>query len=383
MNQGKASVAENKPAEAIVALERAHDIFAQRRAAYQEPKWTVLTPTKLTSNGGATFTLRPDGSILASGTHADRDDYTIVAKSSLNRITALRLEALPDPSLPANGPGRHASGDFHLNELRVYTGTKPCPLTDIVVEYDQYKQSRLVIDRRLDTAAGWSNHPHAGRPNFAAIATDFRHSPSDELKFEMYFSRSADTQHALGRFRLSATDDPAAFKTVAARLELKNGETVDLSLVLAKAYALLGQNDRALAAFIETVTLASDAAEHARIVSEAAPFDGLLEKLGEQLSSVAMFQSELARHYAARGNAPLAEATSTRARRLFGERLAEDPEDAIIAAELARFLLDALEREAALVTDTSGASRLATRADRCAEAHRPVGKAGCGVSPFR
>lgn len=352
ITQGKASLAESKPAEAIVALERARDVFAQRRATYHEPKWTVLTPTKLTSSGGATLTLRPDGSILASGTNPDRGAYTILAKPPLGRVTALRLEALPDPSLPSGGPGRHESGNFHLNELRVFSGTMPCPLADIAVEYDYGREHRFVIDRRLDSKAGWSNHPHAGRPNAAVIATDFRIDANDGLKIELYFSRSRYTRHDLGRFRLSVTDDPDAFKTVAARFELKDGEVAELSLTLAKAYAANGQSDRALIAFTETVTLASDAAEYARIVSAAAPVDGLLEKLAEQCSSFVLFQAELVRHYATHGNAPLAEAAHNRARTLFDERLAEDPEDAIIAAELARFLLDVLEsKKAALGKD--------------------------------
>ena len=40
-------------------------------------------------------------------------------KTKLKGITAIRLEVLPDPSLPAKGPGRAPNGNFVLNEFKV------------------------------------------------------------------------------------------------------------------------------------------------------------------------------------------------------------------------------------------------------------------------
>jgi hypothetical protein len=67
-------------------------------------RWVVLKPTELKSVGGATLTLQSDGSILASGINASGDIYTVSTVGDLDRITAVRLEALPDPSLPNKGP---------------------------------------------------------------------------------------------------------------------------------------------------------------------------------------------------------------------------------------------------------------------------------------
>src|SRR5262249_26435127 len=79
--------------------------------------WTVLDPTVVRSANGATLTVQPDSSVLASGKSPDRDTYTVEAAPALRGITALRLEALPDPSLPANGPGRAWHGNFCLTEV--------------------------------------------------------------------------------------------------------------------------------------------------------------------------------------------------------------------------------------------------------------------------
>jgi hypothetical protein len=71
------------------------------------------------SVGGNTLTRQPDGSLLASGRNPPTDSYVITAKTSFERITGIRIEALPDLSLPRNGPGRAVNGDFALCELRV------------------------------------------------------------------------------------------------------------------------------------------------------------------------------------------------------------------------------------------------------------------------
>ena len=87
------------------------------------------------SKGGATLALQSDGSILASGDNVSGDVYTISAISTLDRIATVRLEALPDPSLPQKGPGRHSSGNFQLAAFRIYSpandgpdGLTPLPL---------------------------------------------------------------------------------------------------------------------------------------------------------------------------------------------------------------------------------------------------------------
>ena len=70
-----------------------------------------------TSSGGATLTVQADGSVLAGGKNPSPDTYTIVAETDLERITGVRIEVLPDPSLPAGGPGRCFNGNLALAEV--------------------------------------------------------------------------------------------------------------------------------------------------------------------------------------------------------------------------------------------------------------------------
>jgi hypothetical protein len=82
--------------------------------------WTQLTPTSAVATNGASLTIQGDNSILASGTNPDTSVYTVTASTTLNNITGFRIEALEDPSLPANGPGRQpGNGNFVLQELQV------------------------------------------------------------------------------------------------------------------------------------------------------------------------------------------------------------------------------------------------------------------------
>jgi hypothetical protein len=74
--------------------------------ADESRQWTVLQPAVMTSAEGATLTRLPDGSVLASGLNPSTDTYTVEAMTELEGITALRLEALTDPSAcRAAGPG--------------------------------------------------------------------------------------------------------------------------------------------------------------------------------------------------------------------------------------------------------------------------------------
>jgi WD40 repeat protein/tetratricopeptide (TPR) repeat protein len=177
-----------------------------------DQEWTALEPTEMKSEGGATLTLLDDGSILASGVNPDQDVYTLVARPGLEHITAIRLEALPHPSLPFNGPGRAPNfGNFHLNELSVLSDGSPVSLTAISTLYDQVGEAPRVIDSKVDDAIGWSNYPRNGKKNTAIFATELQRNADGDLQFDFHFSRTAYTQHGLGRFRLSVSDDPDVF----------------------------------------------------------------------------------------------------------------------------------------------------------------------------
>jgi hypothetical protein len=81
--------------------------------------WEVLEPLRFQSASGAVLDKLPDLSLLASGTNALVETYTVVVRTTSPRITGVRLEVLHDDSLPGGGPGRGPEGNFVLMDFRV------------------------------------------------------------------------------------------------------------------------------------------------------------------------------------------------------------------------------------------------------------------------
>src|SRR5262249_12858942 len=110
------------PGRSGVAAELAEFLAASAaRVRPADEGWSVLTPAQVRSDQGTALTVQPDGSVLASGPSPANDAYTVVAHTALAGITAVRLEVLPDPSLPHGGSGRAPEdGTFVLSALRLW-----------------------------------------------------------------------------------------------------------------------------------------------------------------------------------------------------------------------------------------------------------------------
>jgi len=83
----------------------------------QAPKaqWEILeTAATRTTAPGTTLTPEPDGSLLATGDNPPKNTYTILAKTPLKNITAIRLEAIADDG---QGPGRSDNGNIVLSRI--------------------------------------------------------------------------------------------------------------------------------------------------------------------------------------------------------------------------------------------------------------------------
>jgi hypothetical protein len=120
-----------------------------------EKDWRAIRPGRMESAGGATLTLLPDASVLASGTNPQSDTYTVEAPADGSPISAVRLEVLPDASLPRNGPGRDADGNFFLSDFDLDAGS---PVKWKAVEADDaqdgYEASNLL--HRESGLHGWA-----------------------------------------------------------------------------------------------------------------------------------------------------------------------------------------------------------------------------------
>jgi hypothetical protein len=228
------------------------------------PAWTVLTPDKLEAKT-ATLTKQSDGSILATGKNQGPELYTITATVKLPSVTGIRLEALPDGSLPAKGPGRGPNGNFVLNELRLTAGSgkksKPVGLHKATATFAQQDWAVAgAIDGNL--ATGWAVFPRFGEAHTAIFELKQPVAGGEKgtvLTFALD-QRYPDKQHHLGKFRLSVTDSKNPSSTGSLPAE-----------VVAALKVPAAQRTPAQAAALVAYHRSQDA-EYRRLQAEAAQF---------------------------------------------------------------------------------------------------------------
>ncbi len=168
------------------------------------PRWIVLRPVRFTSAYTAALEKKEDGSLLVSGPKPERDTYTVTVRTPGAAITALRLEALPDPSLPASGPGRSSSGNFVLTRLGVRAGPETIPLVRAVADFSEDGRSvAQAIDESEDS--GWSIDGQQGRAHTAVFLPGKPIRAGGGTLTVTLEHTAGSPGSTLGRFRLSAT----------------------------------------------------------------------------------------------------------------------------------------------------------------------------------
>ena len=175
--------------------------------------WEPLEIAGLRSRAGGELTVAEDGSIRAGGKAPDKDTYTILARTDLTGITGIRLEALPDETLPAQGPGRAENGNFVLNRLRLSAlglrdpdQPRDVPLAAASADFSQDGWPVAESISENDTK-GWAVSTRFGQKHEAVIelGEDVGAEGGTLLIFNL--TQNFGTGHVLGRFRLSVTRD--------------------------------------------------------------------------------------------------------------------------------------------------------------------------------
>ncbi len=100
-------------------LDRAQVGWEQSMRLETSLAWHVLAPLNVAATDDVALASARDGSVLASRANPGSVTYTIEGTATLPRVTAIRLEALPDASLPRGGPGRDVYGNFQMNGFEV------------------------------------------------------------------------------------------------------------------------------------------------------------------------------------------------------------------------------------------------------------------------
>ncbi len=175
--------------------------------------WEVATPTRATAESHAQLSINPDGSILASGSSPTTDQYEVEVEAELSGVSSIRLEALTDPSLPHQGPGRAPNGNFVLREL-VVNDDQGRPIKLVAAESDVSQHSFDVggaIDG--DPSTGWAVDVGGGRLNQDHRATfriDGQPLAQGRGRLTFHLDQGYGGKHTLGRFRIALGREPAS-----------------------------------------------------------------------------------------------------------------------------------------------------------------------------
>ena len=233
-------------------LQHAHPDWHERMNLWEDsvkgnqPDWTVVKIQNTTGDNGVRYYSYDDGSLRASSYAPTQWTAKFTGSTELSKITAFRLEQLPDPNLPCGGPGRSIYGMSALSEFGIEAGPQDDMSKTVKAEFakataDFANEDRLLepefqserrkkaggdkrrygpveyaIDGNGDTAWGIDAGP--GRRNVARKAVFVLKKPIEFdggifLRVSLQQAHGGDNSddnqnHNLGRFRLSVTTTP-------------------------------------------------------------------------------------------------------------------------------------------------------------------------------
>ncbi len=206
--------------------------WCERVQQDHDRQWQVIRPDSVQSTGGATMSVKEDGSVVASDKNPDKDTYTVEAVIKPATVTAIRLEVMPDPSLPSQGPGRAGNGNFVVQKVALEINGKPLQWASVTASHSQngYPVDHLA----KGNAQGWAILPKVGAAQQAILVVkdpadigspakpDGDAEPASESQnVKVTITQDHGAQHTLGRFRLSfttAANPPAAGEVLAEAL---------------------------------------------------------------------------------------------------------------------------------------------------------------------
>jgi hypothetical protein len=168
--------------------------------------YLTLAARESRSTAGTVLTRKDDLSILASGPNPDEETYVVEGWSRVGVASAIRVEAIPDETLPAQGPGRGEAGEFSLSAFTFEIAGKPVAFRTVVTDatFPGFQPPETASG---DPAPAWSESANTSvRTAVFILDQPAEFSDSTDLRFTLAFKGGS-----LGRFRISITKADGAF----------------------------------------------------------------------------------------------------------------------------------------------------------------------------
>lgn len=203
---------EAKNRNKTVLLDPVHEKMVQELTARRKPSasWRAMVAETFAATDETAVEKLADGSLLLRDLTPEKDTYVIGASLPAGRLTALRLEVLPDDSLPFRGPGRCSNGNLHLSEVEVsmvesgVANPSRLIISRATADFDQAGWDiTRAIDGKPETA--WGIYPEVGKPHAAVFefAKPVEMKPGTRLVVSLRQLHGGG--HLIGKLRLSTT----------------------------------------------------------------------------------------------------------------------------------------------------------------------------------
>ena len=211
--QPQASSPDSTPTPKPALDEKFAEWLARERA--RTVQWQPLRPASAKSNMPL-LTIEPDASVFRNGDISKSDTYELHFRDVPAGVTAIRLEALPDPRLPAHGPGmafnEGPKGDFFVAEFTLHADGQPVKFSGATESYSKNTfgstptTAALMLDG--DPQTGWSTAGRMGERHTAVLTL---RSPAAAISsggaWTVKLAMGRHYACSLGRFRISITTD--------------------------------------------------------------------------------------------------------------------------------------------------------------------------------
>jgi hypothetical protein len=170
------------------------------------PAWTVLNPTSVTALNGTTFITDEFGVVTAGGPVPATDDYTVIGKAGLSRLTGISIETIASKSLPSGGPGRADNGNFVISTLKLTVSGRAATLSRAVADFDQRENGADKVNGK-DANFGWAVYGATGKSHEIVfdLGEPLDVKPDDVVQV-VIGQRWPGGKHTIGKFRVSLTD---------------------------------------------------------------------------------------------------------------------------------------------------------------------------------
>lgn len=214
--------------------------------------WGAPKPEGMKTNS-PTLTWQSDGSILASGDTSKEDHYELRYAAMPAGLTALKIEALPHPSLPDNGPGmayyEGRRGEFFIGDISIMAGENKWKVSASTATAGKVA---LMYDENLQS--GWGGADQAGQSSAAVLVFD-KPWPGGDMVVKFQSGRHYSA--SLGHFRISFTNKTSGMEALAVDPEIEK--------LLLLPTLTAEQEKRVRSAFLMT---APELAEHAKKIRD-------------------------------------------------------------------------------------------------------------------